>query len=64
MQTLVDAEGSTPEWREQMIGSFNRGYRAYQDLHRTCTPATEALIRRHMADGLTLTRDMKLRFGD
>jgi uncharacterized protein (TIGR02301 family) len=64
MQTLIEAEGTSKEWREQMTGSFNRGFRAYQDVHRTCTPATESLIRRHMTDGLALARDMKLRFGD
>jgi uncharacterized protein (TIGR02301 family) len=64
MQALVDAEGADKAWRDQLTGSFNRGFRAYQDLHRTCTPTAEALIRRHAAEGLSLSRDIGLRFGE
>jgi uncharacterized protein (TIGR02301 family) len=64
MQALLEAEANTTEWREQMIGAFNRGYRAYQDMHRTCGPATQALIRRHLEDGAAVSRDAATRFGD
>jgi uncharacterized protein (TIGR02301 family) len=47
MQALIDAEapaGSTR--RAQMMTSFNRGYRGFQQAYRTCTPAADLAIRR------------------
>ena len=36
-QAMIDAEAPAGERREQMIASFNRGYRAFEQSYRTCT---------------------------
>src|SRR4051812_44596867 len=43
MQALLDTEGTTPGRRERLAGAYNRGYRGYALMYRTCTQsATDA----------------------
>ncbi len=50
-QALIDAEAPTGDRHDEMVASFNRGYRGFQQSYRTCTPAADVVIRRYMRRG-------------
>ena len=64
MQALIDAEAPAGERRDRMIASFNRGYRGFQQTYRTCTPAADLAIRRYLAEGTRISRDITARFAN
>jgi uncharacterized protein (TIGR02301 family) len=64
MQALVDAEASGSDRRERLIGSFNRGYRGFQQTYRTCTPAANLAIRRYLDEGAKIARDITARYAN
>jgi uncharacterized protein (TIGR02301 family) len=63
-QALIDAEAPTGERHEQMIASFNRGYRAFQQSYRTCTPAADFAIRRYLDEGAKIAREITARYAN
>ena len=63
MAALLDAEAGTPTRRDRLAGAFNEGYRGYEATYKVCTPAAETVIRRFVAEGDELTRDLAAHFG-
>jgi uncharacterized protein (TIGR02301 family) len=63
-QMLIDTEAPSGDRHEQMIASFNRGYRAFQQSYRTCTPAADFAIRRYLAEGAKIARDITARYAN
>jgi uncharacterized protein (TIGR02301 family) len=63
-QALIDAETPTGERHDQMIASFNRGYRAFQQSYRTCTPAADFAIRRYLEEGAKIAREITARYAN
>jgi len=63
-QTLIEAEAPGGERHEQMVASFNRGYRAFQQSYRTCTPAADFAIRRYLDEGARIARDITARYAN
>jgi uncharacterized protein (TIGR02301 family) len=63
-QSLIDAEASGGERHEQMIASFNRGYRAFEQSYRTCTPAADFAIRRYLEEGAKIAREITARYAN
>jgi len=63
-QALIDAEAPSGERHEQMVAGFNRGYRAFQQSYRTCTPAASFAIRRYLAEGAKIARDITARYAN
>jgi uncharacterized protein (TIGR02301 family) len=63
-QALIDTEASAGERRDLMIASFNRGYRAFQQSYRTCTPAADFAIRRYLAEGAKIAREITARYAN
>ncbi|HXW27293.1 MAG TPA: TIGR02301 family protein [Xanthobacteraceae bacterium] len=64
MQALVDAEAPGGDRRERLIGSFNRGYRGFQQTYRNCTPAANLAIRRYLEEGAKIARDITARYAN
>jgi len=64
MQALVDAETPSGERRTRMIASFNRGYHGFQQTYRSCTPAANLAIRRYLAEGSKISRDLTARYAN
>lgn len=64
MQALVDAETPSGERRTRMIASFNRGYNGFQQSYRSCTPAANLAIRRYLAEGAKISRDLTARYAN
>jgi uncharacterized protein (TIGR02301 family) len=63
-QVLIDTEAPAGERHEQMIASFNRGYRAFQQSYRTCTPAADFAIRRYLAEGAKIAREITAHYAN
>jgi uncharacterized protein (TIGR02301 family) len=63
-QALIDAEAPAGERHEQMVASFNRGYRAFQQGYRSCTPAADFAIRRYLQEGARIARDITARYAN
>ena len=63
MSTLLDAEAASGPRRERIAGYFNRGWREYELLHRTCTPVSRTVVERSMDEAGRLARELSSRFG-
>lgn len=64
MQALIDTEAPSGTRRSQMIASYNRGYRVFQQSYRTCTPAADLAIRRYLAEGAKIAREVTARYAN
>jgi len=63
-QSLIDAEAPSGQRHDQMVASFNRGYRAFQQSYRTCTPAADFAIRRYLDEGAKIAREITARYAN
>ncbi len=63
-QALIDAEAPTGERHDRLVASFNRGYRAFQQSYRTCTPAADFAIRRYLEEGARIAREITARYAN
>jgi uncharacterized protein (TIGR02301 family) len=63
-QTMIDTEAGPGDRHDQMIASFNRGYRAFQQSYRTCTPAADVAIRRYLDEGAKIAREITARYAN
>jgi uncharacterized protein (TIGR02301 family) len=63
-QALIDAEAPTGDRHDEMVASFNRGYRGFQESYRTCTPAADVVIHRYMQEGAKIARDITARYAN
>jgi uncharacterized protein (TIGR02301 family) len=64
MQALLDAEAPSGQRRAQFIAQFNRGYRAYLQTYRTCTPAADLAVRRYLEEGSKIAREVTARYSN
>lgn len=64
MQALLAAEAPAGERRARLMVSFNRGYRAFQQTYRTCTPAAGLAIRRYLVEGAKISREITARYAN
>lgn len=62
MQALIEAEGQPAERKAKFSASFNQGYRGFQQTYRTCTPAADLAIRRYLAEGAKIAREVTARY--
>jgi len=63
-QALIDAEAPTGNRHDEMVASFNRGYRGFQQNYRTCTPAATVIIHRYLEEGAKIARDITARYAN
>jgi uncharacterized protein (TIGR02301 family) len=63
-QALIEAEAPAGERREEMVASFNRGYRAFQQSYHSCTPAADFAIRRYLDEGARIAREITARYAN
>jgi uncharacterized protein (TIGR02301 family) len=63
-EALIEAEAPSGNRHDQMVASFNRGYRGFQQSYRTCTPAADVVIRRYLDEGARLARDITARYAN
>jgi uncharacterized protein (TIGR02301 family) len=63
-QSLIEAEAPTGDRHDQMVASFNRGYRAFQQSYRSCTAAADFAIRRYLDEGAKIAREITARYAN
>jgi uncharacterized protein (TIGR02301 family) len=63
-QTLIDTEAPAGDRHDQMVASFNRGYRGFQESYRSCTPAANLVIRRYLEEGAKIAREITARYAN
>ena len=63
MRAIMEAEAPTETRRQRLAGAYNRGFRNYETLHRTCTPNAEIIIDRVLEEGGKLANEVTNRFG-
>jgi uncharacterized protein (TIGR02301 family) len=63
-QALIDAEAPTGDRHDQMVASFNRGYRGFQQSYRSCTPAAGVVIQRYLEEGAHIAREITARYAN
>ncbi len=63
-QALIDAEAPTGNRHDEMVASFNRGYRGFRESYRTCTPAADVVIHRYLQEGAKIARDITARYAN
>jgi uncharacterized protein (TIGR02301 family) len=64
VQALIDAEAPTGDRKARMIAAFNRGYRGFQQTYRACTPAADLVVRRYLAEGAKIAREVTARYAN
>lgn len=64
MQELLKAENPEPARRARMIASFNRGYRTFGSIYKSCTESATEAIARYMKEGEALTKEVVVRYGN
>jgi uncharacterized protein (TIGR02301 family) len=64
MEAILKSDNPDPQTRTKLIASFNRGYRSYADVYRTCTASATAAIDRYMKEGAAISDDIVTRFGN
>lgn len=64
MEALLEAEAPSGARHDNLVASFNRGYRGFQETYRTCTPAAAVVIRRYLDEGAKITRDITARYAN
>lgn len=63
MQNMITQEEPIAERRAQMIASFNRGFRGFQETYRECTDAAIEANNRYIFEGAKLAGEIPTRFG-
>ncbi len=64
MEKLLAAEKPNEARRARFIASFNHGYRSFETIYSTCTPAATESINRYVKEGETLARELSNRYGN
>ena len=63
-QALIDAEAPAGNRHDQMVASFNRGYRGFQQSYRSCTPAADVVMHRYLQEGASIAREITARYAN
>lgn len=64
MQALVQSDAPTGERRDRFAGAFNASYRTYVRSYASCTPAAEQVIRKFLAEGARISREVANRYSN
>lgn len=64
MQTLLAAEGTSPDRRARLAGAYNHGYRNYAMTYRVCTPSAKEAATRYLRESDKLSRSILTQYGN
>ena len=62
MSALLAAEQPAAERRSRLIGRFNHGFETFNAVYRSCTPSARLAIQRYVAEGKTLSNEVRSRY--
>ena len=60
---LIDAEAPSGKRHDDLVASFNRGYRGFQS-YRACTSVADVVVRRYLEEGAKIARDITARYAN
>ena len=60
---LIDAEAPSGKRHDDMVASFNRGYRGFQS-YRTSGSVADVVIRRYLEEGAKIARNITARYAN
>jgi uncharacterized protein (TIGR02301 family) len=60
---LIDGEAPSGKRHDELVASFNRGYRSFQS-YRTCISTADVVIRRYLEEGAKIARDLTARYAN
>ncbi len=63
MENIIESEDPTEERKADIISRFNRGFRAYREIYRECTPTAVEVVNRYMRQGTRLSGEIPNQFG-
>lgn len=63
MKNLIEQEEPTVERRAMLTARFNRGFRGYREIYRTCTAAAIEANKRYLRQGTRLAGEIPNRYG-
>ncbi len=63
MEGLMEAQAFQPPDRRRYVDAFNRGYRTFASVHRSCSPRTRAVLQRYLTEGASIADRIDERFG-
>lgn len=63
MEALLEAETAFPQRRRLMTIRFNRGYSAFTQVYRTCTPSAKEALDRYRTEGGEITQELVAVYG-
>ncbi|MCF6321501.1 MAG: TIGR02301 family protein [Rhizobiaceae bacterium] len=63
MANIIAGEEPIEERKADMISRFNRGFRAYRDIYRECTPSAVEVVNRYMRQGKRLSGEIPNQYG-
>lgn len=64
MEKVLRVEAPAGDRRSRLIASFNRGYRAFAETYRQCTPSARAAMALYVEEGEALSRHLADRYGN
>jgi uncharacterized protein (TIGR02301 family) len=62
MQALLAAEHPTPQRMAKLVGRYNHGFETFNAVYRSCTPSARLAITRYLAEGQSLSEDVRSRY--
>ncbi|MCR9139110.1 MAG: TIGR02301 family protein [Alphaproteobacteria bacterium] len=64
MQALIDVEAGQEARRARMIAAFNKGYRSFASVYRSCTDVAVEAEELYRKEGLELASEIIARYGN
>lgn len=62
MANLLEAEEPTPARRARIMATYNKAFAILEQVHNTCTPAAQTILRRYETEAVELTRVMATKY--
>lgn len=56
MTNLLEAEEPVPARRARIMATYNKAFAILEQVHNTCTPAAQTILRRYETEAVELTR--------
>ena len=63
MLNIMDKEEPTEERRAELVARFNRGFRTYREIYRSCTPPAVQAVELYIRQGIRLAGEIPNRYG-
>jgi uncharacterized protein (TIGR02301 family) len=63
MTALLTSMGDSEDRREKLAGAFNKGFRDYELIYRSCTPNARIVVSRYLSEGEKLAHEIQSRYG-